>query len=112
MLNIYDRIPFAPVILFAMLTVGTRFNTNMNRNVRFSAQQAALLDIALIFPELFGNGPSEGDLPRYILEPCNTFVWYTYMAAIVYSVYCNLNGKKPDQIPYISAFSDLMVGPF
>jgi Chloroplast import apparatus Tic20-like len=110
--DIAHRVPFFSVIFFVALTLGTRFNTDMNRNIRFSAQQAALIDVALIFPELIGTCFEGETLPRSLVEPCNNFVWYAYMSAVLYSVYSNLRGKKPDQIPYLSTYSDLMVGPF
>jgi hypothetical protein len=110
-LAISHNVPFFGTALFVALTIGTRFNTDMNRNVRFSAQQAALIDVTLILPELIGSGDSGEPLPRALLEPCNNFVFYVYMSAVIYSVVSNLNGKKPDQIPFLSAYSELMVGP-
>jgi hypothetical protein len=105
-------IPFLTLGLFVALTLGTRFNTDMSRNLRFSAQQAALIDVALLIPELISSSFVEDPVPRYIAEPCSTFVWYAYMSAVIYSVYSNLRGKKPDQIPILSQYSELMVGPF
>jgi Chloroplast import apparatus Tic20-like len=110
--EIGHKIPFLSLGLFVALTLGTRFNTEMSRNLRFSAQQAALIDVALLFPELIGSGFEQDPLPRYIAEPCCNFVWYAYMTAVIYCVYSNLRGKKPDQIPYLSSSADLMVGPF
>ena len=112
LVNIYHKIPFLGVGLFVALTLGTRFNTDMNRNVRFNAQQAALIDVALIFPELFGSSIADQPIPRSIMEPCTNFVWYAYMSACIYCIYSNLRGKKPDQLPYISGSADMMVGPF
>jgi Chloroplast import apparatus Tic20-like len=112
LIEIYHKIPFLGVGIFLLLTLGTRFNTDMNRNVRFSAQQAALIDVALILPELVASGFDGVDVPRYLAEPCSNFVWYAYVTAVGYSIYCNLRGKKPDQIPYISGSADMMVGPF
>ena len=105
-------IPFLSLGLFMVLTLGTRFNTSMSRNLRFSAQQAALIDVALLFPELIGSGFAEDPLPRYIAEPCSNFVWYAYMSIVIYCLVSNLRGKKPDQIPYLSNSADMMVGPF
>ena len=105
-------IPFLSLGLFIALTLGTRFNTTMSRNLRFSAQQAALIDVSLLFPELIGSGFVEDPLPRYIAEPCCNFVWYAYMSIVVYCLVSNLRGKKPDQIPYLSDAADMMVGPF
>jgi hypothetical protein len=106
------KIPFLSLGLFVALTLGTRFNTDMGRNLRFSAQQAALVDVALLFPELIGSGFEADPLPRYIAEPCSNFVWYAYMSVVIYCVYSNLRGKKPDQIPFLSSTADLLVGPF
>jgi Chloroplast import apparatus Tic20-like len=105
-------IPFLSLGLFIALTLGTRFNTAMSRNLRFSAQQAALIDVALLIPELIGSSFVEDPLPRYIVEPCCNFVWYAYMSIVVYCLISNLRGKKPDQIPYLSYSADIMVGPF
>jgi Chloroplast import apparatus Tic20-like len=109
--NMARHIPFSTVFLFVALTIGTRFNLEMNRNVRFSAQQAALLDVVLIFPELIASSFQDETLPRALIEPLSTFVWYTYMSTVVYSVYSNLRGTRPDKIPYVSAFADELVGP-
>lgn len=110
--DFYSQIPLLGLILFLVLTLGTRGNTNMSRAVRFSAQQAALIDVSLVFPELIGSAFEGEDIPRYLSEPCMNFVWYTYMAMVLYSVFQNLRGKKPDQIPWISGYAELMVGPF
>ena len=110
--TITHSIPFVGLGLFVALTLGTRFNMEMPRMIRFSAQQAALIDVALIFPELIASAFDEDPLPQYIVEPCANFVWYAYMTAVVYSVYTNLRGKKPDQIPFISQQAENMVGPF
>ncbi len=49
----------------------------MSRGVRFNAQQAALIDVALVFPELIASSfENEPDFPRYIAEPCSNFVYY------------------------------------
>jgi Chloroplast import apparatus Tic20-like len=109
------KFPFLSVIFFLLLTLGTRFQSEtMSRNVRFNAQQAALIDVALILPQLVASSFQDdvNSLPRGLVEPCTNFVYYCYMTAILYSIYSNLNGKKPDQIPIISESAELMVGPF
>mmetsp|Transcript_109264 Transcript_109264/g.315770 ORF Transcript_109264/g.315770 Transcript_109264/m.315770 type:complete len:231 (-) Transcript_109264:46-738(-) len=110
--DFYSQVPLLGLIIFLVLTLGTRGNTDMNRGVRFNAQQAALIDVVLVFPELIGSAFEGEDIPRYIVEPCMNFVWYTYMAMVLYAVYENLRGKKPDQIPWISGYAEMMVGPF
>jgi hypothetical protein len=108
----YNRVPFLGLIMFLALTLGTRMNTDMNWNVRFNAQQAALIDVSLVFPELIGSAFEGEDLPRYIQAPCMNFVWYTYMAMVLYSIWSNVVlRKRPDQIPWISAYATTMTGP-
>jgi hypothetical protein len=108
----YNRVPFLGLIMFLALTLGTRMNTDMNWNVRFNAQQAALIDVTLVFPELIGSAFEGEDLPRYIEAPCMNFVWYTYMAMVLYSIWSNvILRKRPDQIPWISAYATTLTGP-
>jgi hypothetical protein len=108
----FSQIPFLGLILFVALTIGTQGNTDMSRGVRFNAQQAALVDISLVVPELVSSAFDGEDIPRYLAEPCMNFVWIAYMSMVLYSIFTNLRGKKPDQIPFISGYSDMMVGPF
>ena len=108
----YAQFDWLGLLLFCALTLGTRFNTEMDRNVRFNAQQAAMISAALVIPELIAYSFVDEDIPRYIVQPCCNFVWYTYMSMVLYSVYSNLRGKKPDEIPYISNLSEMLVGPF
>jgi Chloroplast import apparatus Tic20-like len=108
----FARIPFAGLIFFVALTLGTRLNWDMNRNLRFNAQQAALIDVALSFPEFIGAGFEGEDVPRNLVEPCMNFVWYCYMSMVLYCIYSNVvQKKKPDKIPWISGFAETMTGP-
>ena len=107
----YSHFPFFGTLIFVGLTLGTRGNTDMSRNLRFNAQQAALIDVALIGPELIGSAFEGEDIPRYLQEPCMNFVWYIYMSMVLYSVFSSLQGKKPNQIPWISDYAEVMVGP-
>jgi hypothetical protein len=108
----YSQVPFLGLIIFVALTLGTRGNTEIARNVRFNAQQACMIDITLVVPELLGSGFEGDDMPRWLQEPCMNFVWYYYMSAVLYCIFCNLRGKKPDQIPWLSGIAELLVGPF
>ncbi|KAL7562336.1 hypothetical protein ACA910_016399 [Epithemia clementina (nom. ined.)] len=112
LVQINNHVPFFGLAFFLALTLGTRFNFDMDRNIRYNAQLAALIDIALILPELIASGFEEGDVPRFITEPCSNFVWYAYTTAVVYCMYSNLRGKKPSGIPYLSQSAEWMVGPF
>ena len=110
--SVYSHVPFLGLILFIALTLGTRGNTNMPRGLRFNAQQAAMIDFFLVFPELIGSAFEGADMPRTLVEPCMNFVWYSYMSMVLYSIYCNIRGTKPDQIPWVSSYAELLVGPF
>lgn len=106
-----NNIPLLSFALFLILNLGTFGNTSISRPVRFNAQQACLIDILLIAPSLVESIFDGVTMPRYIVEPSCNFVYYTYMSLVIYSVYKNLNGKKPEQIPYISDLAEMLVGP-
>lgn len=110
--DLAHSIPFLTLGFFMALTLGTRFNMDMDRSLRFSAQQAALLDVALLVPQLIAACFEEDPVPRSIAEPCSNFVWYAYTSVTMYCVISNLRGRKPDNIPYVSSSAELMVGPF
>jgi len=99
LLQVYHSIPFFGFVIFLLLTFGSR-NTSLSRGVRFNIQQALLIDIALIFPDILGGLSSiGGGLPRFLVEPSTNFVYYTFIAGLIYSITSNISGKRPDQIP-------------
>jgi len=108
--SLYHSIPFLSLGLFILLSLGTR-NPEISRSLRFNAQQALLIDIALIFPELLGS-VTPNNLPLMVVEPSTNFVYYAYISAVLYSIFSNLTGKKPNQIPVISDAAEMALGPF
>lgn len=112
-MEVFQAVPFLTILLFMAFALGPRL-TNQTREVRFNAQQAILIDVVLIIPQLIGEAVAEADakLPRGVVEPCSNFVWYAYVSMVVYCVVSNLRGRKPDQIPFISGMSDFAIGPF
>merc|ERR1712072_1409298 len=64
-----NAIPFGGFIVFIGLSTGSR-NPQFPRFVRFSMQQAVLLDIALIFPQLFQSifGATNIKVPEALVE--------------------------------------------
>mmetsp|Transcript_21281 Transcript_21281/g.31958 ORF Transcript_21281/g.31958 Transcript_21281/m.31958 type:complete len:237 (+) Transcript_21281:143-853(+) len=112
LVSIFQSFPFLGLILFLLLSLGTRNVDGMSRAVRFNAQQAVLIDIALIFPTLIGEGLDGVGVPRMYEEIGNNLVYYFLMTSIVYSVVMNLRGRKPNGIPYISDAADYITGPF
>jgi hypothetical protein len=108
-----QAVPFLGILLFIAFSLGPRL-TGQSREVRFNAQQAVLIDVALIFPTLIGEavGSADANLPRSIMEPSSNFVWIAYVSMCIYCVASNLRGKKPDQIPFISNYAEIAIGPF
>jgi hypothetical protein len=70
--------------------------------IRFNTNQALLLDIVLILPQLFSGANSGGLIPLSIIEILSTSVFYAMSLAIGYSVVNILKGDLPDEIPGIS----------
>eukprot|EP00814_Leptocylindrus_danicus_P011745 CAMPEP_0116005336 /NCGR_PEP_ID=MMETSP0321-20121206/1111_1 /TAXON_ID=163516 /ORGANISM="Leptocylindrus danicus var. danicus, Strain B650" /LENGTH=217 /DNA_ID=CAMNT_0003473757 /DNA_START=41 /DNA_END=694 /DNA_ORIENTATION=+ len=110
LVRIDQAVPFFGFGLFLVLALGGR-NPELSRSIRFNVQQAILIDIALIFPELIGSAMSKST-PMYLVEPCTNFVFYAYAAACGYSIFSNLTGKTPKGIPIISEAAERAVGPF
>lgn len=110
LLSVYNALPFASIIFFFALTFGSR-NGNFSRGIRFNAQQAILIDIALIFPDIVGSITPKGIMPQLLVEPATNFVYYAYVTCVIYSVVSNLTGKKPDGIPVISEAAEQGIGP-
>lgn len=111
---IVDGCAAAPLLLvglFVLFALGPRF-TGQSREVRFNAQQAILLDIALLVPNLVAEAGAEADVPRALAEPASNFVWYALATAVVYCVTSNLRGKKPDQVPFLSGVAEYAIGPY
>lgn len=105
--------PLLIIVLFAAFALGPRL-TNQSREVRFNAQQAVLLDVALLVPNLIAEavGETDGQVPRAVLEPASTLVWYALATAVAYCVTSNLRGKKPDGIPFVSGVAEYAIGPY
>ena len=112
LVSIFQSFPFLGLVLFLLLSLGTRNADGMSRVVRFNAQQAVLIDIALVFPTLIGEGLDGVGIPRVYEEMGSNFVYYALMSSILYSVIMNLRGRKPNGIPFVSEAADYITGPF
>ena len=112
LVSIFDSFPFLGLILFLLISLGSRNVDGMSRAVRFNAQQAVLIDVALIIPSLIGAGLDGVGVPRIYEEIGSNFVYYALMSSILYSVFMNLRGAKPNGIPYLSSAADYITGPF
>eukprot|EP00640_Fibrocapsa_japonica_P007108 CAMPEP_0113943954 /NCGR_PEP_ID=MMETSP1339-20121228/29923_1 /TAXON_ID=94617 /ORGANISM="Fibrocapsa japonica" /LENGTH=160 /DNA_ID=CAMNT_0000948975 /DNA_START=314 /DNA_END=796 /DNA_ORIENTATION=+ /assembly_acc=CAM_ASM_000762 len=107
--DIYRGVPFIGLLIFLAFSVASR-TPSIPRFARFSIQQALLIDIALIFPQLFGGLAKE--LPLSVVEPATNFVFYAAFASCTYSVISNALGKVPNEIPLISQSAETSIGPF
>lgn len=75
-------------------------------------QQAIILDIALIFPQLLGQLGSAIKLspPEALIEPASTTVFFAVSLSIVYAVAANLRGELPNGIPLVSEATERSIG--
>lgn len=109
----FRAVPFLSILLFMTFALAPQiFRDSLSREVRFNAQQAVLIDVALIFPTLIGEAIEGENVPRQLLEPSTNFVWIAYVSLVVYSVTSCIRGKKPNGIPFISSAAEYAVGPF
>jgi len=108
--SVWSSLPYVNLIAFFLLLVLVR-NTYIPRSIRFNMQQALLLDVTLILPSL-SSLMSWLVVPEYIKEPATNFFFYYLVTSVGYSLFSNLSGKKPNQIPLISEAAEMQVGPF
>ena len=108
LVNLFHAIPFSSLIIFIGFSFAAR-QPSLSRFIRFNIQQAILIDIALIFPSLFGGAANE--LPRYLVEPATNFVFYAFAATIIYCFFSNLAlGREPNEIPVVSSAANQQLG--
>jgi len=107
--NAFQSVPFAGLVLFIGLSTFTR-NTGLSRFVRFNIQQAILLDILIVIPGILSGATKM--LPDYINAMGSNFVFYTMVLTILYSIFSNAQGKTPDQVPILSEAASMQIGPF
>lgn len=110
--SIYRGIPFFAFGVFIVLFIFVVRNTSISRYIRFNTYQALILDIALIFPQLFQGVNTGGVIPGSVVEVCSTAVFYAISFAILYAVITNAKGQTPDEIPGVSASVYQQMGPF
>jgi len=102
-IDVWYSLGFLQIIVFFALYLGVVNNQGMNRYVRFNAQQAILLDILLIVPDILtrvigGLGGDEGMLmggPGLEAQVLlfNTVFLYVYLTSVVGAGSCAL-GKQ------------------
>jgi hypothetical protein len=109
--GLYRSIPFSGFIAFFVLNF-LGGNPGINRLIRYNMQQAIFLDIALFFPGLLSGligllvGGANIQLPGSLVQLSTDAIFFTLVAAIVYSSVSSLLGIEPNKIPLISKAVD------
>lgn len=103
---LFNTVPFAGIICFFGLSFLSR-KPEYPRFLRFSMQQAILLDIAVISPRLLGDllySATTGGQPPppWVTEPLGSLAFWASFGAFLYCAFSNLKGEIPDEIPVIS----------
>jgi len=112
--TVYASIPLGGFLAFFALTFLSG-NLATNRLVRFNAQQAIYLDVALFLPSLvatLAGAASSGlgvSIPPAIGELGSDAVFVTLMAVLGYSALSSILGVTPDKIPFLSEAVDRRV---
>ncbi|OCR00100.1 hypothetical protein BCD67_20680 [Oscillatoriales cyanobacterium USR001] len=100
-LQIYNSIPFADLIIFFTLYLAVVRNENIKHFIRFNAMQAILIDIilvlcGLILPILFA-----GIQVKFVIETISNMVFLAVVGSFIYAVVQSLLGRYAE-IPPLS----------
>ncbi|CAE7944636.1 HHT1 [Symbiodinium sp. KB8] len=93
--------PFVPLLLFVLFIVLAQSKDNVPRFLRFNLEQAVLLDMALTIPSFILSTMQFSGAGEAVLVG-GAFVFALVFGISVYAVLCNLDGKDPDGVPFIS----------
>ncbi|MGE5659402.1 MAG: Tic20 family protein [Actinomycetota bacterium] len=101
LLQIYQGVPFAGLIIFFALYLAVVRNENISHFIRFNAMQAILLDIILILCSMVVPLLANGLAIRFVAETIFNVVFLGSLAAFIYAVAQSLLGRYAE-IPPIS----------
>ena len=112
LIELWFALGFLQIAVFFGMYLGVIQNQNMSRFVRFNAQQAILLDILLILPDVLtrlfagmdGQGPTGGIGLQAEVIMFNSVFLYTYISCLVGSV--SATSGKTVKLPLIGDASD------
>lgn len=100
-LQIYQTVPFAGLIIFFALFLLVVRNERINHFIRFNTMQAILIDIVLILCTLVLSLIPQGSSGGLFAETLFNVVFLGVLAAFIYSVAQSLLGRYAE-IPTIS----------
>ena len=111
-IELWFALGFLQIAVFFGMYLGVIQNQNMSRFVRFNAQQAILLDILLILPDVLtrlfagmdGQGPTDGLGLQAEVIMFNSVFLFTYISCLVGSV--SATSGKTVRLPLIGDASD------
>mmetsp|Transcript_60693 Transcript_60693/g.163455 ORF Transcript_60693/g.163455 Transcript_60693/m.163455 type:complete len:470 (+) Transcript_60693:71-1480(+) len=95
-----SAVPFGSGILF-LLFVTLAQNKELPRLLRFNLEQAVLLDVALVVPNLLVVGATEAGAPDVGIVVGGVF-FVALLFVVGYCWSCSSKGEEPDGIPFIS----------
>jgi uncharacterized membrane protein len=112
LIELWFALGFLQIAVFFGMYLGIIQNQNMSRFVRFNAQQAILLDILLILPDVLtrlfagmdGQGPTGGIGLQAEVIMFNSVFLFTYISCLVGSV--SATSGKTVKLPLIGEASD------
>lgn len=105
--TVYRSIPLSGFLSFFALNAVSN-NPSINRLVRYNAQQAVFLDVALFIPGLIAaltGAASSGlgvSIPPMVGELSSDALFVALIATLGYSTVSSLLGQTPDKIPFLS----------
>ena len=105
--TVYNSIPFSGFVAYFGLSALSG-SLSVNRLVRYNAQQAVYLDLALFVPGLVATvvgAASAGlglALPPALGEVSSDAVFVALVAAVGYAATSSLLGATPDRMPFLS----------
>ena len=108
LIQLYFTVPFASLATFFAIYLLIVNNFEWDRNVRFNAMQAVLLDIILIFPGLFESvlkfRPMGGFGLQLYIQAYNAIFLFV-LVAVVYAIGSNIIGSTA-RIPLVADAAD------
>jgi hypothetical protein len=109
--QIYNGIPFAPLIIFFAVYSGIVNNQNLSRFVRYNAAQAVVLDILLILPQVILNTlfkqPEDGIPLQMYMSTYNTVFLFVAVCS-AYGIASCAVGQSP-RLPLVADAADSQV---
>ncbi|HEY9810813.1 MAG TPA: Tic20 family protein [Halomicronema sp.] len=100
-INLYNSIPFAGLIVFFALYLLVVRNESINHFIRFNTMQAILIDIILVLCSFIVPILVKGVPVQFVIEVLFNMIFLGLLASVIYSVVQSFRGLYPE-IPTLS----------